>query len=302
MADDAPLNGAVFVAVGEDGLRMFSRDGRQWTHRQTGKEGEIFGAVCFGNGRCVVAGRYGGDNQFRATTDGVTWEAVKQDAQYSRYARVVLFFGGKFLAICTDSNNALCLSSTDGLRWEGSIKIPTDGKQVADNATLRRPAFGNDSLVLVGSYGRRVVTRDGVEWKNAPNRKAVDTLIDVTFGNGLFVGGGMHGLRMCSTDGLVWTDRIVGEEGEHINSMIWDGKQFVGIGQGATYFSPDGKQWERKPNQNAPTTAAFGNGVYVGSLWSGRLLRSADGIAWEEVTQVPQYIEALGFGVLGKPM
>ena len=68
---------------------------------------------------------------------------------------------------------------------------------------------------------------------------------------------------MTSEDGLTWTDRVVGEEGEHINAMIFDGKRFVGIGQGATYFSLDGKAWERVPNRNAPTTATRGGDVYV---------------------------------------
>ena len=65
-----------------------------------------------------------------------------------------------------------------------------------------------------------------------PGAKAADSLIDVAYGNGVFAGGGMHGLRMRSTDGLNWTDRATGEEGEHINSILWDGRQFVGIGQG----------------------------------------------------------------------
>lgn len=128
----------------------------------------------------------------------------------------------------------------------------------------------------------------------------VETLIDIAFGNGIFAGGGMHGLRMRSVDGLTWTDRVSGEEGEHINSMIFDGKQFVGIGQGATYLSADGQTWKRVPNQDAPTVAAFGAGVYVGALWQGRLMRSTDGVRWEETTRLPQNVEALAFGTLGK--
>jgi hypothetical protein len=166
--------------------------------------------------------------------------------------------------------------------------------------TYHRFTTGNDTLVGVGDFGATAITKNGIDWILNANPKPANTLIDVAFGNGIFVGGGMHGLRMRSSDGLNWNDRVVGEEGEHINAMIWDGKQFVGVGQGGTYISPDGLKWERIPNQDAPTTAAFSDGVYVGSLWQGRIMRSTNGIAWEQVTQLPQHVVAISHGVLGK--
>jgi hypothetical protein len=104
---------------------------------------------------------------------------------------------------------------------------------------------------------------------------------------------------MSSKDGLDWTDRIVGEEGEQINSMLFDGKQFVGIGQGATYFSKDGTDWKRVPNKNAPTIATFGAGLYVGTLWPGKILCSEDGINWELTHELSHNILTLAFGQLG---
>jgi hypothetical protein len=75
----------------------------------------------------------------------------------------------------------------------------------------------------------------------------------------VFVGVGLHGLRLSTRDGEVWSDRQVGREGEHCNSVVWMGEQFVAIVQGATYLSPDGKIWQRTPNQNAPTSATYGD-------------------------------------------
>ena len=297
---DEKLSGPMFIAVGEDGLRAFSRDGREWINRQTGKDGEIFSATCFGKGRCVVAGRYGGMNHFSTTTDAITWQPSEHDAKYANYVRNVIFFRDNFLLIAGNSGEEkpFTMSSTDGSHWSAPVVIDNE-KQPHGNALLRRFAIGNDLLVGVGDFGRKSVTHDGVRWTNAKDFKPLDTLIDVTFGNGVFVGGGMHGLRMRSTDGLVWTDRVVGEEGEHINAIVFDGKQFVGIGQGATYVSPDGKAWERKPNTNAPTTATFGGSVYLGSLWQGRIMRSTDGITWEQVIQLPQHVYAIVYGEMG---
>ena len=70
-----------------------------------------------------------------------------------------------------------------------------------------------------------------------PDVKAIDTLVDLTFGGGVFVGVGLHGLRMSTRDGLAWGHRQVGEEGEHLNSVVWTGDRFVAVGAGATYES-----------------------------------------------------------------
>ena len=58
-------------------------------------------------------------------------------------------------------------------------------------------------------------------------------------------------------------------------------------------------RWQRMPNENAPTVAAFGDGVYIGSLWPGKLLRSTDGIHWKPVLELPHHILGLGYGKLG---
>ena len=129
-----------------------------------------------------------------------------------------------------------------------------------------------------------------------PNLKPVDTLIDVAFGNGVFVGVGLHGVRTSTRDGVTWSDRLLGEEGEHINNVVWTGDRFVAVGQGATYFSADGLKWERTPNTNAPLIAVFGAGVFLGSHCRGRILRSLDAIAWEDVFQAEHHVEAIAFG------
>ena len=128
--------------------------------------------------------------------------------------------------------------------------------------------------------------------------KPIDTLADVAFGAGKFVGVGLNGLRMSSEDGLTWSAPQRGEEGEHLNTVIWTGDKFAAIGFGATFFSSDGAQWTRQPNQNAPLTAAFGGGTYVGTQWKGRILISKDAVSWKEIYKAGQHVEALCFGSL----
>ena len=212
----------------------------------------------------------------------------------------VLFVEGDQFAAIVNADGQIpgVLRSKDGKDWAERTPIVDDAKVIRRDAHMRRIACGNGLVVIAGDYGARLARKEAAGMFDAvPQAAAKDTLIDLAFG--VFVGGGLHGLRMCSTDGLQWTDRLDGEEGEHINSLIFDGQQFVGIGQGATYTSPDGKTWQRLPNENAPTVAAFGDGVYVGSLWPGKLLRSTDGIHWKSVLELPHHILGLGYGKLG---
>ncbi len=285
---------SVFVAVGHNGIRLQSEDGRNWQNAQTGREGEVYRTACFGNGQLLAVGSYGGNNIFAATRDGQNWRTANQDARYSRYIRGLVFGNNQFLGFGGNPGNSndaspFVLTSQDGISWSSPHDI--SGRYI-----IRRAVFGNDKFVGVGDRGRRSVSNDGRSWRNAENTRALDTLIDVAFGNGIFVGTGLHGLRMATTDGLEWTEPLRGEEGEHLNSILWARDRFVAVGLGVTYTSRDGRTWERHPNRNAPTTATYGNGIFVGSRWRGRLLRSTDGIEWEQVYDGEHHFEAVAFG------
>ncbi|MDB6175822.1 MAG: hypothetical protein JWL59_5133 [Chthoniobacteraceae bacterium] len=293
----------LFVAVGQNGYRIASQDGVDWKNLQIGKEGETYRAVAFGLGRFVAVGSYGGDNIYAASSDGVAWETGKKEAKYSKYIRGLGFDGRQFLGVGGDpgsvgASGPFVVTSPDGKTWSDYISV--SGK-----AILRRLAFGKGVVVGVGDRGRRAVSNDGgTTWIDAPGTKPIDTLADITFGavdsagNGRFVGVGLHGLRMQSQDGLTWSAPERGNEGEHLNSVVWTGEKFTAIGAGATYFSLDGIEWKREPNLNAPLTACFGGGLFVGTQWKGRLLVSTDALAWKEVHKADEHFEAIAFGSL----
>jgi photosystem II stability/assembly factor-like uncharacterized protein len=273
---------------------MVSADGKEWTHPQTGKEGETYRAVSFGNGHFVAVGSFGGANLIGSTMDGVEWKTATRDAKYVSYLRGLGFGKGFFLGLGGDPGSVgdskpFVMTSDDGQTW--SDLTPIAGKNM-----LRRVCFGNDLFVAVGDRGRRAASKDGKEWIDSPNVKAIDTLIDVTFGRGVFVGVGLHGLRMSSEDGVKWSERLAGEEGEHINSVLWTGDRFVAVGQGATYVSPDGLKWDRISNTNAPLTAVYGHGQFIGCNWRGRILQSVDAVTWKDIFRAEHHIEALAFG------
>jgi hypothetical protein len=295
--EPTPKETPLFLAVGEQGLRMVSADGVTWQHVQTGKDGEVYRAACFGKGRAVALGTYGGQSIFASTADGVKWQTLAREDRNEGPVRGVGFGKDCFLAIGGDAGfgnyaKPCAALSTDGVTWGQLRGFP--GK-----AILRRLAFGNDYFVGVGDSGKRAVSANGFTWQDVPNVKPADTLIDIVFGKGVFVGVGLHGLRMRSEDGLHWTDRQVGEEGEHLNSILWTGERFVAVGMKVTYTSPDGLKWQRHTAINGPLTAAYGNGVFIGARWKGRILRSTDAITWREVFKSEHHVEALAHGVVG---
>ncbi|MFT5110440.1 MAG: hypothetical protein ACI9UA_006094, partial [Pseudoalteromonas tetraodonis] len=176
----------LFAAVGQDGLRLVSEDGAKWQKAQTGKEGETYRAVTFGNQRFVTVGSYGGNNIIASSADGETWETGTKEAKYVKYIRGLGFDGKRFIGFGGDpgsvgSSKPFYLTSTDGETWGDFVSIP--GKNM-----LRRLAFGEGLVVGVGDRGRRAVSSDQLKtWQDAPDTKAIDTLADIAFGGGKFV-------------------------------------------------------------------------------------------------------------------
>lgn len=298
-----PQSTHLFAAVGHDGTRLVSPDGVTWQHLATGKEGEVYRAVAFGNGRCVAVGTYGGKNLFASTADGQKWDLGDRDGKYKLYVRGLGFGNKMFVAVGGDpvtvgASSAFVVTSADGKAWSDYVEI--GGKNM-----VRRIAWGNGTFVGVGDRGRRSRSPDARAWTDVPDAKAIDTLIDVAFGtpagtgDGIFVGVGLHGSRMTTRDGKTWSTRLAGEEGEHLNAVVWADDRFVAVGAGATYTSPDGSAWERRPNRDAPTTLAYGNGTFVGSAWKGRIMASKDAVDWGEAHRTEGHVEAVGFGAVG---
>ena len=285
---------SLFVVAGLDGFIATSQNGKKW-NSQTGREGDSYKFITFGSGKCLLGGQRGGENVLAASSDGKKWELSIHRAEYTNYATTAFHYDGKMHVLGgrnSGGGQPFVINSSDGKNWSNNSNI--SGKHL-----LRRCAQGNGLIVSVGDYGRKSVSKDGINWEDSKGVKALDTLIDVSFGNGVFVGGGLHGMRMLSEDGLKWSKKEMGEEGEHINSMLFDGKQFVGVGLGGTYFSQNGKSWRRVANNEAPHIVAYGNGIYVGAKWKGKIFTSKDAIKWEEVANLKGAVTTIGFGNLG---
>jgi len=303
---DSPIQGPHFVVGGEEAFRAFSQDGTNWTHEMKEKKGgENVSVITFFNGRCLLGCRYqyNTKGRIRETSDGVAYETIKPPKDFKMSGAFV--FQDKLYLLGGDlgrgsGNQPTMINTPDLKEWSKEVSLGyKEGKSAKTGPVLRRAAPTSERVVVVGDFGRRSMTTDGVEWFNAERPDLKFTCADVAYGNGTWATGGLHGCRSSSTDGKTWTPPVMGEEGEHINSIVFDGQQFVGIGQGATFFSPDGIDWKRVPNREAPPIATLGNGLYVGFRWPGRIFVSRDAVEWQQVAEWETELTQIGFGQLG---
>ncbi len=286
-----------FVAGGWDRYRAISEDGSTWGSVSfSEKDSMMCSSITFGAGRCAILVKRGYWGKFflELSSDGEVWETHEIDSP--QVGHTVAYFDGKFI-VCTGKtintgHRPKALLSEDGRKWSKPYDIP--GRSI-----MTHYAENDGRLVGIGPNGMAAVTRNGAEWKVA-DLDGSTSMISLAFGAGWYVGGGLHGQIFRSEDGLSWEKVNAGDEGEHLNSMIWDGHQFLAIGLGATYRSADTLEWERVPNENAPLSAVRGSdGRFAGNQWKGRYLVSSDGIRWKDQGTFERHVEVIAFGSLG---
>lgn len=292
---DKPDFGA-FLAVGRMGLRLVSKNGSDWSQPLMEDKPYTLSSIAAGKGCVVAAGMAGGgENIFMRSTDLVKWEQQKQKTEYVFMLRSLGFGSSNgqpgFLALLSGGVNAEdggnMQWSDDGAKWSERFK--------REKRSLNRVIWDGKQWFGIGNYGLKSVSADGRKWTDAENQSPADTLISVVHGNGRYVGVGLHGLRMASPDGMRWGEKQLGEEGEHLHAVVFTGKEFVAVGLGATYTSPDGVKWKRTPNNDPPVSVAYGNGLFVGAAYKGRILVSKDAITWKQVLKAPEHIQAISF-------
>ena len=285
------LGGKFFIG-GDGAFRAFTPDGVALEHEVV-KDDSAERAIQAVYGKGILLALYGQGRDrrnFYRTTDGIEW--TQAEAEFENWVQSIAFYDGKFLAcagkVINRRHHPALVHSFDGIKWSKPQKTP-------GTSVFRQYAAGNDRLVAIGDAGEVSVSRDGIEWELAPDPDPRNTLLSIEFANGVFVGGGMHGLRLRSEDGLTWTHRVEGNEGEHINNMLFVGDRFHGIGLGGTYWSRDGVEWEYARNENAPLQADAGTDRFLGAHWRGRILQSRDALAWKEIAKLPQHVAVVKF-------
>ena len=153
----------------------------------------------------------------------------------------------------------------------------------------------SNMCVAVGDYERIMVSEDGVNW-TAKNLDLKSNLNGVAWNGTKFVAVGSKGTILASTDGQNW-NKVQSGTTYDLNSIVWNGKIFVATGgdqkqeEGVIFTSPDAAEWtvRSKPGLGFISSIAYNN-VFLAieakdsndSSKGGLVLKSADGIEWEE--------------------
>gem|GEM_PF-1572425 len=265
----------------QDGLRMTTTDGTNWTYTFPSVSG--ISGLGYGNGRYVALS---GVNRM-TSPDLVNWSIATTPHSHSGVA----FGNGLLVSIGAGDftySNGFVSVSMDGSRWL-SQTTPT-------RVNLSSVAYGQGKFVAVGFNGTILSSTNGVNWVDRTTGSTTVQLNSVTYGNGAFVAVGTSGAGRYSTDGENW---ISSATGATLKSVTFAKGLFVAVGDnGAIRTSVNGTNWTSR--SSSPSTTEFLNAVqYAGDRFvavgglagSGEgalVLHSQNGTNWTlEVSNIP---------------
>lgn len=143
---------------------------------------------------------------------------------------------------------------------------------------------------------------DGHSWNNAtvPPVFSGDNPIGpqcMAYGNGIFVCANGGGSNNCATslDGSVWASGIAIPVGASIQSVFFDGANFIAllVGDPHCFTSPDGMTWTQRnmPGTDTWTVGGHGGGVTVALAQSGHTAISTNhGASWVSGGDLPETV------------
>jgi photosystem II stability/assembly factor-like uncharacterized protein len=305
--DGGTWEGQLIVAVGYDGQRMVSQNGKIWMGAMrdgTGnKEGpKALRAVAYANRQVVAVG--GGCAPACAgrivTFDGVTWTEMKVPAGVGMLTGVT-YGNGVWVAVGTAP--PIVRSTDNGRTWiAASSAVPAGLRAVAYGDVGQRAMF-----VAVGDGYARVTSTDGNTWTNLqPGDGSMDGYRAVAIGGGVVVASGgsldggytESGRRIRSLDGVIWTDEVVA--GPELPNLVFaDGKfmAFSGSGDDTLYVSPDGQTWTEETTVGAGSNVATGKlstqRFFISRISPATVKISVDGYVWGPTAAMSQPGDAI---------
>ncbi len=283
------VSGGTVLALGEQET-VLGLDGSGWQVVTSSAQPDLVREASSGN-RWVAVGTawLPGMSPILVSEDGTSWRPAAVPEGVAGISDVV-WTGERFLAAA----GAVLLASDDGLAWS-SAPAPQGASIVA----LARDGQGIVAAgdAAGGAGGGVWWSADGQSWSPVATLGAGLVRIRCN-GDGLCVAGGYHGLVASGKRGGTWQERYL--EGESPSSTVsgiaWNGSRWVITGSPGIFTSSDGITWNRAISDSKPVDVAWtGHGFLAlteaswgvpepppwHEHWSGTLLASPDGLAWE---------------------
>jgi hypothetical protein len=289
-----------FVAIGERAI-LTSRDGANWTLRQSGCQGQV-GRLGYLGGEFVALSDCG---TILTSTDGTTWMQHLTGDQVPQASLSAITYGnGQFVA----SSASNIVTSTDGTSWiQHPSPTPFGLYEIAYGSGqfvgLAQDETGTTNIFFSSPDGTNWTPRFVVSWPWTFSSQGFNSIV---YANGQFVAvGGWEDLSSgasqaniaTSTDGMHWTPQqltattnilrgVTYGRGQFVavggHVIVYDGYPHVGEDIGSIITSADGTNWVLQLDGVIGDQVAYGNGQFiVASHWS-TILASSDGLNWTQ--------------------
>lgn len=228
----------VIWAAGSNGKVVRSNDaGKTWTAQTSNTEENLQGIAAWDINQAVAVG---GNGVLIQTDDaGNTWREIQvpKSEVANKLLSVRAYGNGK--AWVVGELGAVLKTADFGSTWERALPEK-------DQAWNDVSFFGNHG-VLVGEFGQTMKSTDGgATWQSA-NSGIQSSLMSVYLrdeSNGVAVG--LSGVILVTHDGgRQWT-AVERQTREHLNNVIWDGVQWVAVGDKGVIVTGDaeGRIWK----------------------------------------------------------
>jgi len=205
------------------------------------------------NGGFLYAGFEGNGSIFRST-DGLQWQQVVDTNHYTVYG--ITPFQGMLYAGTNDPDPQIW-TSRDGAGWTLKAKLPAEDHGVISLGVFQGALYAGTARAWIYR------SRDGEQWEKVADLKGVSRPSYI------------HWVRFL---------------------FEFKGQLYAGLERGSLYRSADGAIWspvarEATGSAGLRGAAVFQDALYIGTTGGGRIWRSRDGLAWQQVFQAPAHVQ-----------
>lgn len=228
----------VIWAAGSNGKLVRSDDGgKRWQAQASPTIENLQGIAAWDSDHAVGVG---GNGVVIATDDaGKTWKEVPVPKSEVANKLLNVRAYGNGVAWAVGELGAVLKTRDFGHSWERALPE----KDQAWNDIC----FSGRHGVLVGEFGQAMVTGDGGATWQAVNSGSQSSLMSVALRdevNGVAVG--LSGVILVTRDGGKQWKSVAPQTREHLNNVIWDGRQWVAVGDKGVIVTgdQDGLVWK----------------------------------------------------------
>lgn len=289
--------GKSFIAAGNDGTIMESKDGIKWSDHYTNTK-EAFNLMSIGKNGLVAISNSGNifylnqkinfDKILNLSPnapeinpvpdDILEWNVI--DLETENEFQKVIWTGKEFVTV---GENGMLAFSKDGQTWD---KRTIDGL-----GKITGIAYNDKKFVAIGkaSNGEEVIivsSSDGIKWTQHELKNKSYTSGNIIWNGKMFVALGGSPVQIYSSeDGEVWKEFSTQCLSDYHNSVVWDGTKFITLVSGMSnlsYVSQDSVNWSE--NNVWLPYGYISNIHYLSNTLiatgQGRIATSNDGSTW----------------------